>query len=172
MLSRIHPLAGALGLLTIATFWTSTVLTEIFGSRQDVTTLKQTIPWALPLLVLALAITGASGFRLSAGSTLPVILAKKRRMPFIAGNGLLILVPSAITLDVLASHGHFGVAFYCVQALELLAGATNIALMSLNIRDGLRLTGRLGTGAGKPSGHDRSDSTDPSVAVGSEESQG
>ncbi|MET9485960.1 hypothetical protein [Nocardia sp. NPDC006630] len=162
MLSRIHPFAGAIGLTTIATFWTSTVATEIFGSTQDVTTLKQTIPFGLPILILALAITGASGFRMSAGSTAPLVLAKKRRMPIIAGNGLLVLIPSAITLDVLAGHGHFGVAFYCVQALELIAGATNIALMSLNIRDGLRLTGRLRPVAGGRSGVN-SPATGPSL---------
>ncbi|WP_406239937.1 hypothetical protein [Nocardia sp. NBC_01009] len=54
-------------------------------------------------------------------------------MPFIAANGLLILIPSAISLDILASHENFGAAFYCVQTLELIAGAINIALMSLNI---------------------------------------
>ncbi|GEM_PF-6543252 len=31
-----------------------------------------------------------------------------------------------------------------LQGLELAAGAVNIGLMRLNIRDGLRLTGRLG----------------------------
>jgi len=30
-----------------------------------------------------------------------------------------------------------------VQAVELVAGAINLTLMFLNIRDGLRLTGRL-----------------------------
>ncbi|MRH90110.1 hypothetical protein GFY24_22145 [Nocardia sp. SYP-A9097] len=161
MLSRIHPIAGAVGLTTILTFWISTVVTEIFGSKHAIITLKQTIPWGLPILVLALALTGASGFRLAGGSTLPVILVKKRRMPFIAANGLLVLIPCAITLDVLAGHDHFGVAFYCVQAVELVAGAINIALMSLNVRDGLRLTGRFGM-----------TTSDPTVAVGSGESQG
>jgi hypothetical protein len=33
--------------------------------------------------------------------------------------------------------------FHVVQALELLAGATNSTLMGLNGRDGLRLSGRL-----------------------------
>jgi hypothetical protein len=30
-----------------------------------------------------------------------------------------------------------------VQAIELLAGATNLMLMGLNVRDGLRTAGRL-----------------------------
>jgi hypothetical protein len=42
-----------------------------------------------------------------------------------------------------ASRGDFGSLFHAVQAVELIAGAINLALMSLNIRDGLRLTGRL-----------------------------
>ncbi len=139
MLSRIHPIAGATGLLTIVSFWTSTVVTELFASEAAVRTVKQTIPWFLPILVLALATTGATGFRLAGASTDARIMAKKRRMPFIAGNGLLVLLPSAITLAVLAGRAELGAAFYGVQALELVAGASNIVLMSLNARDGFRL---------------------------------
>ncbi|MFE6923871.1 hypothetical protein ACFVAV_22790 [Nocardia sp. NPDC057663] len=142
MLARIHPIAGAIGLLTILTFWTSTVLTELFGSEAAVRAVKLAIPWGLPVLVLALAVTGASGFRLAGGSTDPLIAAKKRRMPVIAGNGLLVLIPSAITLAVLAGTDRFGAVFYGVQALELTAGAVNIVLMSLNARDGRRLPAR------------------------------
>ncbi|WP_405484192.1 hypothetical protein [Nocardia sp. NBC_00511] len=139
MLSRIHPIAGVIGLTTICCFWISSAATELFGSRAAVIEVKQAIPWGLPVLVLALAITGASGFRLAGKSTLPAILAKKRRMPFIAANGLLVLIPAAITLAALAGRGEFGVVFYAVQAVELVAGAVNIVLMSLNVRDGLRL---------------------------------
>lgn len=42
-----------------------------------------------------------------------------------------------------AQAGQFDTAFFAVQALELLAGATNIALLSLNLRDGLRIATRL-----------------------------
>jgi hypothetical protein len=42
-----------------------------------------------------------------------------------------------------ASRGEFGNVFYRVQAIKSAAGAINIALMVLNMRDGLRLTGRL-----------------------------
>ena len=70
-------------------------------------------------------------------------MRKKQRMPFIVGNGLLILIPSALYLAMRASRGEFDSVFYGVQAVELLAGAVNLALMSLNIRDRFRLTGRL-----------------------------
>ena len=64
-------------------------------------------------------------------------------MPVIAANGLLILVPAAVVLDQWAAAGAFDARFYVVQAVELLAGGTNLTLMGLNMRDGLRLSGRL-----------------------------
>ncbi|MFD3509367.1 hypothetical protein [Nocardia sp. NPDC058666] len=142
MTSRIHPIAGSVGLLIIVTFWISTVVSELSGSKEAIVAVKQAIPWGLPILIVALALTGGTGFRLAGDSTMPAILAKKRRMPFIAGNGLLVLVPSAIILAVLAGRDEFGPLFYGVQAIELIGGATNIVLMSLNARDGFRITGR------------------------------
>jgi hypothetical protein len=61
-------------------------------------------------------------------------------MPIIAANGIFILIPAALYLATLASRGEFGTVFYAVQAIELLAGAVNLTLMALNIRDGFRLT--------------------------------
>ena len=143
MLRRLHPIAGIVGFLTIVTFWTSTVGSELFGSMETIIAVKLAIPWGLVVLVPALAIAGATGFRMAGASSDPRVVGKKRRMPFIAGNGVLILVPAALYLALLASRGEFGPAFYAVQAVELTAGAINLALMSLNIRDGLRLSGRL-----------------------------
>jgi hypothetical protein len=34
MLKRIHPIAGIVGFLTILTFWTSTVASELYGSAE------------------------------------------------------------------------------------------------------------------------------------------
>jgi hypothetical protein len=45
MLNRIHPLAGALALLTILTFWMATVLSEAFGDTATVIAVKTAIPW-------------------------------------------------------------------------------------------------------------------------------
>ena len=64
-------------------------------------------------------------------------------MPFIATNGLLVLVPCAIVLNRWAAAGSFDTTFYVVQAIELMAGATNLTLMGLNARDGMRMVGRL-----------------------------
>lgn len=142
MLRYVHPIAGAIAFLTILTFWIATVASELFGTAAAVAVVKQAIPWGFLILVPSLAITGASGFRMAGASPDPRIVSKKRRMPIVAGNGLLILIPAALYLAALASRGDFGSLFYAVQAIELIAGAINLTLMSLNIRDGLRLMGR------------------------------
>ena len=49
-------------------------------------------------------------------------------------------------LDLWASSGPLDTRFYIVQAVELIAGGANLALMGLNILDGLRLTNRLQPG--------------------------
>jgi hypothetical protein len=139
----LHPVAGSLAILTIATFWLSTALSELFASEAVVTTVKTAIPWGFLLLIPALAATGGSGFVLAKGRRAGLIGAKIRRMPVIAGNGLLILIPSALFLASKAKAAEFDMAFYAVQAIELVAGAVNITLLGLNLRDGLRLKGRL-----------------------------
>jgi hypothetical protein len=140
MLKRLHPIAGTIGFLTILTFWLATVSSELFGSIGSVANVKRVIPWGFLILIPALAISGVSGFRIAGASSDPTIAWKKWRMPFIAGNGILILIPSALYLSMLASRGEFGRPFFGVQAIELVAGAVNLVLMALNIRDGLRLT--------------------------------
>lgn len=69
--------------------------------------------------------------------------AKIRRMALIAANGILVLIPSALFLASKAGAAEFDTSFYAVQALELAAGAANITLLGLNMRDGLRMKGRL-----------------------------
>ena len=71
-------------------------------------------------------------------------MAKKKRMPLIALNALFILLPSAFFLASKAAAGSFDSWFYGIQVLELVAGAANITMLGLNIRDGLRMTGRIG----------------------------
>jgi hypothetical protein len=52
-------------------------------------------------------------------------------------------VPCAIFLQQLASAGLFDQTFAVVQALELAAGAVNLTLLGLNIRDGFKLSRRF-----------------------------
>lgn len=142
----LHPVAGSLALLTILAFWVSTVIAELSGDSATIAIVKQAIPWGFLLLIPAMAITGASGFRMtrSMAEPPPLVRVKMRRMPFIAGNGILILVPSALYLAQAAGKGDFDNSFVWVQGLELVAGFVNIILLGLNMRDGLRLSRRFG----------------------------
>jgi len=144
MQKQVHFIAGLVATLTIATFFLSTVIVELFGSPESVATVKALIVMpGLFVLVPAIAATGGSGFFMSKSRQGRLIENKKKRMPFIAANGLLVLIPCAIFLNRLASAGVFDTTFYLVQVLELLAGAVNLTLMGLNIRDGLRMSGRF-----------------------------
>ena len=69
-----------------------------------------------------------------------VIGLKKKRIPFIAVNGVLILIPAAIFLKNAAVSGNLDITFYIVQGIELLAGFINISLMTLNLKDGLSIS--------------------------------
>ena len=151
MPKRIHLIAGILSPLCIATFFSSTVLVELFGLHAAVANLKSLIVTpGLWILIPCLAATAGSGMYIGKSRRGRLVDNKTKRMPFIAANGLLVLVPCAIFLNRWASAGSFDTTFYVVQALELLAGATNVTLLALNVRDGLRLTGRLRASAAAP----------------------
>ncbi|HEA26103.1 MAG TPA: hypothetical protein ENH92_03180 [Ectothiorhodospiraceae bacterium] len=140
----IHRIAALTAMLTIATFFSSTLVVELFGSQQSITMVKALIVMpGLFILIPAIAITGASGFALSKTHHGRLVERKMRRMPFIALNGLFILLPSAIYLNRWAAAGSFDMEFYIVQGLELTAGAINLILMGLNMRDGLKVAGKL-----------------------------
>lgn len=143
MIRILHPIAGVVGAATITTFWLFTVAAEAFGGHATILAVKTAILWGLLLLVPALAVTGATGFRMGGRSTHPRIVAKRRRMPLIALNGMLVLVPCAIFLQARAAAGDFGSTFALVQGIELLAGAVNLTLMGFSIRDGFALTRRF-----------------------------
>ena len=150
LVRRVHLAAALTATAIILTFWVSTVTVELFGSADDIVAVKRAIAWALIALVPALATAGATGFRLAGAASHPRILAKKRRMPVIAGIGLLVLAPSALYLAAAGSAGDMGPRFALVQAVELLAGGTNLTLMALNIRDGLRMSGRWARTSSRP----------------------
>ncbi len=141
---RIHFAAGIVATMTIATFFVSTILVELFGMHAAIATVKGLIVVpGLFILVPAIVVTGGTGFALSASRKGRLIQVKQKRMPFIGVNGVFVLIPCAIILDHWASAGAFDTAFYMVQGIELVAGAINLSLMGMNIRDGLKLSGRF-----------------------------
>ena len=128
MKHKIHAIAGVIGFLIILAFWTSTVISELFGTPQDIAHVKSMILMGMFALIPAMAIAGGSGMSMGGRRKDTPARAKKKRMPFIAGNGLLVLLPAAFFLEARASSGTFDTAFYVVQGVELLAGAANLTM--------------------------------------------
>lgn len=139
VLRHIHPLAGGLAILCIATFMGSTLVAELHGDPQTIIITKRAILWGLLVLVPCLALTGFSGYQMAGGAPRGLALAKFRRMRVIGANGLCVLVPCAFFLALRASAQTFDGLFYGVQLLELLAGAVNLVLLGINFRDGVRM---------------------------------
>lgn len=136
---RIHIFAACLALATICTFWLSTVISELSGDHALITSVKTGVLYGMAILIPSMATAGATGASLGKGWKLPQVARKSKRMKLIAANGLLILLPSAIFLALRAQAGLFDTWFYAVQVLELIAGATNITLLILNMRDGRQM---------------------------------
>lgn len=143
MKAKLHGTFGAIALLCIVTFWTSTLVSEVLLDQSSVVAVKNAILTGMWVLIPAMMATGGSGFSLAGSRRGRLVEVKVRRMKIVAVNGLLILLPSAYVLASWANAGQFGGAFYALQSLELVAGAVNITLLALNMRDGLRLAGRL-----------------------------
>jgi hypothetical protein len=138
-----HAVSGGLATLTIATLWMSTVVVELTASPDSIVSLKRAIPWALLLLVPALAATGVTGTKLTRNARGRLVRRKLLRMRVVAALGMLVLMPCVLYLGLTASVENLNATFYAVQAVELAAGSVNIVLLGLNSRDGLRLTGGL-----------------------------
>ena len=143
MLKKLHAAAGALALLTLLSFWISTVVAEGFLDRSAVVAVKGAIVDGLFVLVPSMAVAGMTGAALARRRGRPAAL-KAKRMRILAANGVLVMIPAALFLNAKAAAGEMDGLFSLVQAIELALGAVQISLMALNVRDGLRLSGRLG----------------------------
>lgn len=66
MKSKLHGFFGAVALLCIATFWSSTVVSELFLDQASVIAVKNAVLTGMWLLIPTMAATGGSGFSLRA----------------------------------------------------------------------------------------------------------
>lgn len=139
-LVRIH-LSGAVGALAlISTFLVSSAVTEMAGNAADVHSLRQWIVFGLPLLIGCLAAAALTGRRLARKSRAAVIRRKQRRMQAVAALGIVVLVPCALILDALTASASVSAVVTGLELTEMLAGALNLTLLLLNVRDGRRLS--------------------------------
>jgi len=135
MITTLHKSAAILAFLLILSFFISSLFVELFGRHEDIVLVKTMIFYGIWVLIPTMAVTGITGAKMAPKVKSGPIASKKKRMPFIALNGLLILTPAAIYLHYLAKIGQFDGVFYGIQIVELIAGFTNLTLMALNIRD-------------------------------------
>ncbi|SMY34132.1 hypothetical protein PMAL9190_01512 [Photobacterium malacitanum] len=131
----LHRIAAITSFLLVLSFFTSSIMVELFGDITNIIMVKTAILCGICALIPAMAITGITGAKMAVNCNKGPIAQKKKRMPFIAINGLFILLPCAFYLFYLASNQQVTTTFYIVQVIELIAGFTNLTLMALNIRD-------------------------------------
>lgn len=139
----VHRFSGVVVLFCIVLFSSATIISELFGSFSTITKVKNLIVSpGLWLLVPAMILTNISGKYLSGKRSNAILKRKQKRALIAALNGLLVLVPCALLLRYLAQSNNFGGGFYTIQLVEIVAGAANFVLLSLNSRDGLMLVRR------------------------------
>ena len=140
MIAQVHRIAALFALICITSFLVATVLTELLATPSTVSLVKQAIVTpGLWILIPSLALTGVTGIVRSKNRCSETIRKKKRRMPIITANGVLILIPCALFLNSKASAGEFDTLFVLVQSLEIAAGIINLTLMIINVRAGMQV---------------------------------
>jgi hypothetical protein len=140
MKKRIHLGAGLVAMTLVAAFFLATVAVELSGDSAAVLAVKTAIVFGLFLLVPSVMITGITGRSLAANRRAPLLRRKQLRTVLVAAIGITVLVPCAVTLQILAADGNLGPTFALIQAVELVGGLANLTLLGFNARDGRRLT--------------------------------
>lgn len=138
----IHITATIIAALTIANFFTFSLIAEIYGNPLFIKQVKTTILYALPLMIIAMPMLVISGKKLAGKSKSPLVIIKQKRMKFIAINGVM-LISLAIYLYYHANFKIIDTTFLVLQILELTLGLTNLILLGSNIKTGMKLSGRL-----------------------------
>ncbi|ETA53376.1 hypothetical protein [Ponticoccus alexandrii] len=143
MIRWVHPIAGMAAGALIVGFQAATIRAELSGSLAEIRAVKEGVLYALPVLAICLMTVGGSGRALAGPRPKGVAQRKRDRMKLIAANGLIVLVPAAVFLHWRAQTVGVDAVFQAVQAVEIVAGLTNLVLIGRSARDGLRLSGRL-----------------------------
>ena len=139
---KIHVVATAVAMVTILSFFTASLYAETVGDTALILATKIAILYALPLMIFAMPTLALTGNILAGKRQSPLVRIKQRRMKAVAINGM-ILVALAVFLFTRAHGGRIDPVFLSAQAVELLLGAINLLLLGLNVKDGLRLSGKV-----------------------------
>ena len=141
-IKKMHRAAGFLALLLIFTFLISTIITEFIGDYKLIGLTKKYILISIAGLILLMAATGLSGFRMTKKRDNIITRRKKSRIKIIGINGILLSIFAAI-LYYKSSNAQYDNLFWTIQSLEIFFGTVNLILIILMIRDGMRLSGKI-----------------------------
>lgn len=135
-LKSIYRLASTTAFLMIMFFMTSSLLSEFIGDPRIIASVKKTIFYSLPMLIVCMISTAISSKKMAAlYPNLPYDLVRTKRIKLISLNGIVSLAPLATTLNYFAQHSRLDSTFYLLQILEIICGAINIYLLSKIIID-------------------------------------
>jgi hypothetical protein len=139
---KAHIIGAIIAVITIATFFTFSLIAEINGDEAFIKQVKKGILFSLPLLLVAMPMLNITGNKLAAKSQNPIVLAKRRRMKFVLVNGIT-LISLACFLYYRSHYQAIDGFFLTAQIAEFALGLTNLTLIGMNIKSGFQLSGRL-----------------------------
>ncbi len=137
-LSQAHAAAGILAFCLIGSFFIGSLISELSGNLVWIVHVKRTVFYGMWAMVLLVPLAALTGTKLAGKSRSATVENKRKRMRWIAPNGLLLLTLGSY-LYYKASQSEFDTLFRSAQLLEFALGFTNLLLLGLMIRDGFRL---------------------------------
>lgn len=139
---KAHIISTSIAVVTIGCFFSFSLVAEIMGNQEFIKQIKIGVLYGLPVLLVAMPMLAMTGKKLAGNSKSTIVATKMKRMKFVAFNGV-ILISLAIYLYFRAVNNNIDSTFLGVQIIELLFGAINLTLLGLNIKAGMKLSGRI-----------------------------
>lgn len=137
---QTHKVAGVVMLITLVTFFVSTITIELLGDHEQIKWLKLLIMiFAIVLIVPLTIIIGKTGKKVSIGHNPKLLKKKSKLFKTIQRIGPFVLAPTGISLYFMARSDIFNAVFYTIQLIELIAQLTSIVLIIIAINTGIQL---------------------------------
>ena len=137
---KVHKVAGIFVLLTLVTFFLSTIIIESLGDHEQIKWLKLLIMiFALGLIAPFTIIIGKTGKKVSKGHDPKMLKKKSKLFKTMQRIGPFVLAPTGIALYFMARSDSFNTVFYTIQLIELIAQLTSIVLIIIAINTGIQL---------------------------------
>ncbi|EKQ58190.1 MULTISPECIES: hypothetical protein [unclassified Clostridium] len=135
-LKFFYRITSVMAFLLILCFMTSSLISEFLGDYIIIATVKKSIFYTLPLLIICMILTGISARKLALlYPNIPYNLLVIRRVKCIGLTGVVFLAPIATVLNYLAQNKNLGAMFYLLQSLEIVFGLINITFFIKIFRD-------------------------------------